>query len=127
LADIYPTILDYAGADLGNAHHGRSLRPLVERQPSEWRERIFVEFNGVNSLATSMISVREGDLKYGWNCSNQDELYDLARDPYEINNLIDDPAYTGTARHLREVIDAWMVATDYPAPALRVYRSSRRI
>ncbi|MGC9349321.1 MAG: sulfatase-like hydrolase/transferase [Anaerolineae bacterium] len=127
LADVYPTILDYAGADLDADRHGRSLRPLLEDQPVDWRERIFVEFNGVNSLATSMVSVREGDLKYGWNCSNHDELYDLARDPYEINNLIDDPAYTGAVRHLREVLDDWMVATDYPIPAVNMYRNSRRL
>jgi arylsulfatase A-like enzyme len=128
LTDVYPTILDYAGVSIGaDEVHGRSLRPILEDRPVDWRERVFVEFNGVNSLATSMVSVREGDLKYGWNCSNHDELYDLAHDPHEVRNLIDDPAYVDDVRRLRGAISDWMDATDYPQTAARVFRSSRRL
>jgi len=124
LADVYPTVLDLAAADYPpDAIHGRSLVPLLKGERVEWRDKVFVEFNGVNSLATSMVSMRLGDLKYGWNCSNFDELYDLAHDPFETRNLIDDPAHSGHVREMRELIAEWMGETGYPG--LRMYRRSR--
>jgi hypothetical protein len=96
---------------------------LIAGKDLEWRQRIFVEFNGVNSLSTSMVTAREGDLKYGWNCSNSDELYDLASDPYETTNLISDPQYAGEIRHMRQAIEEWMIETGYPG--IRMYQQSR--
>ena len=124
LADIYPTILNMAGVEFDeSAVHGSSFMPLLEGKSLEWRDKIFVEFNGVNSLATSMVSVRKANLKYGWNCSNRDELYDLEKDPYEMNNLINDPDYSGKVREMMELTANWMSETRYPG--LGVYRYSR--
>lgn len=114
--DYYPTILDLAGTlRPDEALPGRSLLPLLRGERVAWRDRVFVEFMGVNDAAASMITIRHGDLKYGWNCSNRDELYDLARDPHERRNVIDDPAYADDLLSLREMMSAWMAETDYPA------------
>ncbi len=44
--DIYPTILDAAGADLPAGLHGRSLRPvLVDSENADWRETLVAEFH----------------------------------------------------------------------------------
>jgi arylsulfatase A-like enzyme len=124
LVDVYPTILDLAGVDLSEAdQHGRSLLPLVRGEPVAWRDSAFIEFHGLNHLSTSMVTIRHADLKYGWNCTNQDELYDLANDPYETTNLIADPAYANAASEMRQRIEAWMAETRYPG--LSMYRRSR--
>jgi arylsulfatase A-like enzyme len=124
LVDVYPTLLDLAGAlSSGTPAHGRSLLPLLRGQDTDWRDTVFVEFNGVNSLATSMVTVRQGTWKYGWNCSNRDELYDLASDPFEMENRIADPTCAGRVRHMRGLIESWMVETGYPG--LGMYRQSR--
>jgi arylsulfatase A-like enzyme len=124
LVDLYPTFLDLAGTDVPQANtHGRSLVPLIGGRDADWRRRIVVEFNGVNSLATSMVTAREGSLKYGWNCSNTDELYDLASDPYETTNLIADVSYATQVLHMRQVLQEWMTDTGYPG--LRMYQQSR--
>lgn len=93
----------------------------VESPP--WRDRLFVEFNGVNNLATSMVTARLGDLKYGWNCSSHDELYDLALDPWETVNLVSDPASRGELRVMRRAVAEWMEEAGYPG--LRMYAQSR--
>jgi len=36
-----------------------------------------------------------------------EELYDLDADPWETNNLIDDPAYTNTAQEMRAALATW--------------------
>jgi hypothetical protein len=38
----------------------------------------------------------------------EEELYDLEADPWELNNLIDDPAYREKAQELRAALDQWM-------------------
>jgi arylsulfatase A-like enzyme len=124
LVDVYPSLLDMAGVDLAEVQvHGRSIVPLLKGETVPWRDSVFVEFNGVNSLATSMVTVRKGDCKYGWNCASTDELYNLAVDPYETRNLIGDPIYATCVTEMRQLLDGWMVETGYPG--LRMYRQSR--
>lgn len=50
-----------------------------------------------------------------------EELYDLEKDPFSRNNLIDDPAYAGILKRLRGDLEEWMVSTDdYVLQAFRV-------
>jgi len=116
LVDIYPTILDVAGAEYDpDVLHGSSLVPVLEGRAEGWRDAAFVEFHGVNHLTTNMMTCRQGDLKYGWNASSVDELYDLAVDPHETVNRIDGPAYVTRLREIRERLDRFMDETRYPA------------
>ena len=54
----------------------------------------------------------------------RDELYDLANDPHEVNNLADDPAYAEELKRHREILETWMKETDdqgqYPEPAVQL-------
>lgn len=43
-----------------------------------------------------------------------DQLYDLAADPYEQNNLADNPAYTDTLRHMQAALQARVNTFGYP-------------
>jgi uncharacterized sulfatase len=36
------------------------------------------------------------------------ELYDLQADPFEMNNLADDPQYASIRSGLQSMLDAWM-------------------
>ena len=42
------------------------------------------------------------------------ELYDLARDPHEWNNLADDPAFESPRNFLKRALDDWRTRTDDP-------------
>ena len=68
----------------------------------------------IDQLAAGRVRFETAHNKYGWNCSNRDELHDLARDPHEMTNLIDDPGYADVVRGLRPLIDEWMADTKYP-------------
>ena len=124
LLDMYPTILDVAGAEPDcEGMAGRSCLPLLQGGTGAWRDQIVVEFNGVNSLATSMVTMRQGDFKYGWNCSSWDELYDLARDPAELHNAVADAEYAGRLQQMRGLLAEWMEQTGYPGRGM--YMQSR--
>lgn len=123
LVDIYPTILEMAGAKLPERPvHGESLVPLIENRKIKWRDAVFVEFGGVNNLSTTMVSVRKGELKYGWNGSGADELYDLSSDPYEMENVIEKEEYSNNLLTLRQLLSDWMQQTGHPA--LSMYQFS---
>lgn len=115
LADYYPTILDYAGVNIEALPklHGNSLRPILEGCEQEHKQQAVVEFYGVNAMPTSMLTLRSGNLKYGWNCASRDELYDLAEDPWETNNLIDSSVYEDQKHQLQDELVNWMETHDY--------------
>jgi len=41
-----------------------------------------------------------------------EELYDLEKDPYEIDNLVDDPGYKNILAGLRSKLDTWLEEAD---------------
>jgi N-sulfoglucosamine sulfohydrolase len=48
------------------------------------------------------------------------ELYDLASDPWELNNVADDPAYAKQVRELAAVLEDWIEQSDDFPPTYRV-------
>lgn len=115
LLDVYPTICEYAGADHSNSQ-GRSLISFIKGRGKEiqWRDSVFVEFFGLSDCATNMVTCRHKNWKYGWTCSNKDELYDLSSDPYETKNLIGDPSYAEILFLLRKKMYTFMYESQYP-------------
>lgn len=56
--------------------------------------------------AGSMRCVRLGDLKYIHNGDASKELYDLGKDPGELNNLASDPEYTQVLEQMQNLLNA---------------------
>lgn len=104
--DVTATLLDAAGVTVPNEMDSRSLLPLCERPESaEWPEHLVCEHHGHGHIIPQRMIVNER-YKYVAALFDGDELYDFEADPYEMNNLIDDPAYAAVREDLRErVID----------------------
>jgi N-acetylglucosamine-6-sulfatase len=85
-ADLAPTITQLTGARPRLRMDGRSLLPAA-RQPNLERGReLSVE-------STSFHAIRTARYIYVRNRTGEKELYDLARDPYELQNAAHDPGY----------------------------------
>jgi arylsulfatase A-like enzyme len=102
LLDLYPTILAFAEAVPNKEADGQSLIPLMKGENVAWRDHSFVEFYGLGEVLTTMLTIRYQNIKYGWNATNKDELYDLDKDPLETINLIDHPDYGKILQNMRE-------------------------
>jgi N-acetylglucosamine-6-sulfatase len=94
--DIAPTFLDAAGLQPAREMQGRSLVPLLAGRPSKWRTSFFCEYFAEKNFPRipSWQAVRTEQWKYTHytTLDGMDELYDLKADPYEMKNLIADPA-----------------------------------
>ena len=113
LTDLYPTILDIAGADWAKDKvHGESLLPLINGTSTQWRDCVVTEFNGLANSCITQRTLRKRNLKYGFNNVGKCELYDLEKDPYETCNLIDDSAYEEAKKELIQSLYQWMEDTD---------------
>ncbi len=100
LADFAPTFLDMAGVSTDRYFTGRSLTPFFrDETPADWRREMCTQCEGTEQMFTQRMVITQ-DHKYVYNGFGRDELYDLCKDPYEMCNLEDDPAYEAIKRDL---------------------------
>src|SRR5699024_3881822 len=118
--DFPETFLDYAGIDIPEDMQGRSLRPVFEGEtPNDWQTSMYYrywEHLSVEHRVGAHYGVRTHDYKliyyYGESLGATHavdesrepewELFDLNKDPYELNSVYDDPAYADTVAELKE-------------------------
>jgi arylsulfatase A-like enzyme len=88
--DLAPTFADVAGTSMPGAE-GRSLLPLLSGSPSLWRNRFLVEH--LHGHMPTYCAVRDEGFAYVRYATGDEELYDLASDPAELQNVAGDPGY----------------------------------
>lgn len=114
--DFAPTILDYAGVEIPELMQGASMRPLFESPAPAWRESIFYEYwtDLVHSIPTT-VAVRTDRHKLIRfpDLNDIDELYDLAEDPHEMNNLAVLPGHEALHERMTAMLQEQMVASGW--------------
>ena len=124
LADVYPSILDWAGQSIPEGRHGSPLQPLIDDASTDWRDHVVTEFTGVNNLSATLRSIVKDGFKYGYSAGWPDQVYDLVNDPYETKNLAESPEHQDRLNDLRRTLSSWMDKTGDPVKG--IYNQSMR-
>ena len=103
--DLCQTILDASDCPPINTPDSKSFVKLLSAPDivsDEWK-RGYAEYFGGRVLLTQRV-VWDKNYKYVFNGFDEDELYDLDKDPYEMVNLIDPDVYSETIKHMSELM-----------------------
>jgi len=106
--DLAPTIAALGGATPSPNADGMSLVPLLETGGAPWREDFLVESSG-EIFVPPLEAVRTDRWKYvdlAGNGGIREELYDLAADPYELQNVAQNPGYAAKLAEMQGRLDA---------------------
>ena len=87
--DIAPTLLDLCGLDSGRQFHGSSLTSLLGNDDSHWRKGLMGQHYGLQQPIVQRAWYRD-NWKLVIRQDGYRELYDLAVDPGEMENLAAD-------------------------------------
>lgn len=98
LLSLYPTLTDLSGVPAKDTNHGASLLPLLKDSQSEWSHF------GITYLAErGSYGLSAKDWRYIHYANGEEELYHIAEDPYEWNNLAADAAHAEKLAELRKL------------------------
>ena len=106
--DLFSTVLDYVGDTPDPTLPSRSFVPLLRGEDTaDWGpDEVFAEQEETRVLRTgNWLYFRR--LRHGPQQEFGDALFDVAADPEETQNLIDDPAHAAVAAELSARIDTY--------------------
>jgi arylsulfatase A-like enzyme len=107
--DFAPTFLDYAGVKIPDDMQGVSLRPLLDnagKAPETWRKAVYYHYYEFPSwhMVKRHYGIRTERYKliHFYNDVDEWELYDMQKDPKEMNNLYNNKDYQPVIKELKE-------------------------
>ena len=125
------TLLAMAGVDVGNQMIGENLQEVVNGQLPDRKNRVFAQISESRlgrcvRTEKYLYSVYAPDSN-GWDEASsdvyvEDFLYDLEKDPNELNNLVRDPEYWTIRKDLAMQLTEEMVKAGEKAPIILPWR-----
>jgi arylsulfatase A-like enzyme len=112
--DILPTVCDFAGIEAPKESLGMSVRKILASPSAPWRDAVYASVG----TGVMMRLVRTQQYKYILlNRPNDREvLFDLASDPGETKNVVNDAALKDVLVRHRKLLTDWMAKTNDPFP-----------
>ena len=141
LVDIVPTLLELQGIDAPRSMHGQGLPSISDAAP---RDAAFSEY-GAGGPAFTMADLEQLPKPYGrralmaslqwreaegrrkmvrtreWKyvhdaMGDEDELYDLVNDPWELVNVVGDPGHRDVIADMQRRLADWSITTEDARP-----------
>ncbi|MCI8677026.1 MAG: sulfatase-like hydrolase/transferase [Lawsonibacter sp.] len=126
-ASLPKTILALAGVDVGDAMIGENLLDVVEKKDDNRLNEIFAQISESRvgrciRTARYTYSVYAPGVNGGEAAAasrySDDFLYDMEKDPHQLNNVVADPAYLQVKEELRSRLLDWIERAEGTRPAI---------
>jgi putative membrane-bound dehydrogenase-like protein len=101
MLDIYPTVADLAGLDAPKYLDGKSLRSALNNPKAGGRGIAHSQVMRGETPGLSTITKEWHYISWGYG-EQGEQLYDRAKDPFEMVNLAKDPAHQATIERFRK-------------------------
>ena len=112
--DLAPTIRDACGLPAQRGD-GLSLWPvLCGAAGQQTRSEVVVQYYSKQKWVNPIRMIRQGDYKYIRYIEHGEELYNLAEDPDELENLAGNPAHEHVRQRLAALLDQWIAEHEDP-------------
>ena len=112
--DIYQTVADYTGVgEIKEERYGKSIRPLLEKKTTTHHDAVFIEtfLDGINTRGWAVITPEYKYAAYR-QFKNREQLFNLAEDPLELQNLAPVQSYETIKEELKLKLYDWGVKTN---------------
>ena len=108
--DFGETFIDVAGSEVPKEMQGRSLLPVLEgKTPADWRQAHYYHYyehpSEHNVMRHYGITTKRYKLIHFYYDIDEWEMYDLEKDPHEMNNIYNDPSYAEVRKDLHKQLD----------------------
>ncbi len=118
LFDLFVTFCEFAGAPAPAETEGESLRPYFTDPRARGRTALFTAY------LESQRAVRDERWKLiRYPQIDRTQLFDLATDPHELNNLVDQPSHAATLTRMRALLQSeatrWGDPVAWTSPVLK--------
>ncbi|MEM1416266.1 MAG: sulfatase-like hydrolase/transferase [Myxococcota bacterium] len=125
LIDVAPTLMNLAGVRPSRSMPARSLLPLMRGERQETGRRSLIsELLPDGRFAFDQKALREGDYRLIWSVrSGAFQLFDIASDPGELNDLID--ARPEVAERMRGRLVSWAALANAGDRREQIVRDAR--
>jgi arylsulfatase A-like enzyme len=112
LLDIFPTLCDLTGSEIPETVEGKSLVPAMADNDSI-RENLFFAYT---SLHRGIRDCRYKLIEYNVEGQRTTQLFDLQKDPWEVEDLSEKPEMKPELERLRKELLKWKDETDDDHP-----------
>ena len=104
LLGVASTLADLAEVEPAGPVDGRSFASVLRSEPdATGLGPAFVEFEG-DATIPAWWEIRTSDFAYVEYATGERELYDMQIDPYQLENVVSDPAYADTVARLASAL-----------------------
>ncbi len=120
--DFASTVLDVADVEIPKDMQGLSLTPLFEGNNKDWRDALYYhyyEYPGIHMVKRhyGVRTERYKLIRFYYNIEAW-ELYDLEKDPQEMNNVYDNPDYAEVQKQMHKRLEELRVQYDDASDSL---------
>ena len=104
ILDIYPTLCELSGLPIPDSVEGTSLVPALRDPAEAIRNSLFFAYKEYHR---SVKDRRHKLIEYVVRGRRHTQLFDLVEDPWELNDLSENPAYSGKLEELQTLLCTW--------------------